>query len=419
MDTLNYSVSPTGRDLVIFGSDKDSGADVLAGEGSDFSAGNAIQQYEHQVAAIKYALNQSTIIAITDRQGRITFANDAFCQISQYSRDELLGQNHRIINSGYHPAAFFRDLWATIGQGRIWRGEIRNRAKDGHFYWVSTTIVPFRDMKGEIYQYVSIRHDITRQKDAEDQLYQLNKLLELKVQERTSALESVNESLHAFSYMVSHDLKAPVRKNSAFCKILLKEYAEQLDSVGQDYLKRIDTNSEQMLRLVDDFLRLAGINYAHLKSEVVNLSELAQQLATQFHAQEPSRQVDVKIQPDLTVTGDASLLKILLEQLLGNAWKFTGHQETALVEFGVRQSTEDPDPVFFVRDNGVGFDMAQMDRLFKPFQRLHRTDEFTGTGIGLAIAFHIVEKHYGKIWAESLPEKGTTMLFTLPGFGQS
>jgi PAS domain S-box-containing protein len=412
MDTMDYPASTSGKDLAVFGPD----SQFASSDGNSETMDLTIQKYEHQVAAIKYALNQSTIIAITDKQGRITFANDAFCRISQFSREELLGQNHRIINSGYHPPAFFKDLWSTIGQGRIWRGEIRNRAKDGHFYWVSTTIVPFRDMNGEVYQYVSIRHDITRQKEAEEQLYQLNQLLENKVRERTQELESVNQSLHAFSYMVSHDLKAPVRKNSAFSKILLKEYAERLDETGQDYLHRIDVNSEHMSQLIDDFLRLAGINYAQLKVGAVNLSEMARQVVEALREQEPERLVDMRIQPDLIVNGDISLLRILLEHLIGNAWKFTTHQKPAVIELG--KAVDDPaNPVFYVRDNGVGFDMKYADRLFKPFQRLHMFSEFPGTGIGLATSRQIVEKHQGRIWAESAINQGTTVSFSMPVAG--
>lgn len=409
MDIMDYPASPSSRDLAVFGADVGMVPQNAEPETMDV----IIQKYEHQVAAIKYALNQSTIIAITDRYGRITFANDTFCRISQYSMAELLGQNHRIVNSGYHPPAFFKDLWSTIGQGRIWRGEIRNRAKDGHFYWVSTTIVPFRDIHGEIYQYVSIRHDITRQKEAEEKLYQLNKALEQKIQERTQELEAVNQSLHAFSYMVSHDLKAPARKNRAFSKILLEEYAQNLDETGRDYLHRIDANSEQMSQLIDDFLRLAGINYAQLKWEAVYLSLLAEQVVKTLREQDPERVVDVMVKPHLVVKGDISLLRILLEHLIGNAWKFTEPQELARIEFGVH-TDQSGTPVFYVQDNGVGLDMAQADRLFQPFQRLHTFSEFPGTGIGLAIVRQIVEKHHGKIWVESAVGKGVIIYFTLP-----
>lgn len=376
-------------------------------------AENLVPDYMKDMEAIQYALNQSTMIGITDNQGSITFANDAFCRASGYSREELLGQDYRIINSGYHSPSFFRDLWSNIEQGRIWRGEIRNRAKDGHIYWENATIVPFRDQNGDVYRYVTTRHDITRRKEAEEQLNQMNQVLENRVWERTAELENLNRSLQAFSCMVSHDLKAPARKNSAFTKILLEEYQEQLDEAGQDYLRRIDMNSQRMSQLIDDFIRLSGIHYARLKRERVNLTDLAGRIIETLREQEPHRSVDVRIQPDLVIDGDESLLRILLENLLENAWKFTAYREKAVIELGMEQK-EFKRVIFYVRDNGVGFDMSRANGLFQPFQRFHGSSEFPGTGIGLATVYQIIERHQGMVWIQSKVDQGATVYFLLP-----
>src|SRR5436190_8312065 len=169
-----------------------------------------------EIVNLKTALDEHSIVAITDPQGRITYANDKFCAISKYSRDELLGQDHRIINSGYHPKEFIRDLWSTIAQGRVWKSEIRNRAKDGAIYWVQTTIVPFLNGEGKPFQYVSIRTDITERKKAESEIQKFNEELAKRVRERTAELEVSNKELEAFSYSVSHDLRAPVRHISGY-----------------------------------------------------------------------------------------------------------------------------------------------------------------------------------------------------------
>ncbi len=234
-----------------------------------------LQTSLQETTNLRAALDEHAIVAITNPAGRITSVNDKFCSISQYSRSELIGQDHRIINSGYHPAAFFRDLWTTIGKGRVWKGEIRNRAKDGSFYWMETTIVPFMDTSGRIFQHVAIRADITSRKAAQEKVNLLNVDLERRVASRTRELETINKELDAFSYSVSHDLRAPLRAISGFSRILSESFTEKLDEETSNYFDRIVAAAERMSSLIDDLLALSRISRDPLDIAPTNLSEIA------------------------------------------------------------------------------------------------------------------------------------------------
>ena len=249
--------------------------------------------------------------------------------------------------------------------------------------------------------------DITERKQAEKEIEKLNEGLKLQAQE----LAATNKELEAFSYSVSHDLRAPLRTIDGFSRALLEDYSNKLDESGKDYLRRVRAGTQQMRQLIDNLLNLSLAIRAQITREEINLSELVQKIATDLEKSQPERKVQFAIQENVFARGDPQLLQNVLENLLNNSWKFTEKHLQARIEFGATQKVEQT--AYFVRDDGAGFDMTYVNKLFIPFQRLHSADEFSGDGIGLAIAKRIINRHGGRIWAEGEVEKGATFYFTL------
>jgi signal transduction histidine kinase len=235
--------------------------------------------------------------------------------------------------------------------------------------------------------------------------------LEQKVHERTQQLEVTIQELEAFSYSVSHDLRAPLRSIDGFSQILLEEHSAQLDAQGQDYLRRVRLASQRMEQLINDMIKLSRVTRTEINIEKVNLTRIARSVINELQESKPQRHVDIRIADDLEDNADSRLMHIMLENLLGNAWKFTQKQSTAVIEFGCTK--EGKKKIYFVRDNGAGFDMTYMDKMFTPFQRLHTAEDYPGTGIGLATVRRIIHRHEGNIWAEGQVGKGATFYFTL------
>jgi PAS domain S-box-containing protein len=522
-------------------------------------ASTAFERTEHldveqELRDQKYALDQHAIVATTDVQGTITYANDNFCVISKYTRDELLGQNHRILNSGYHSREFFQEMYRTITNGMVWHGEIRNRAKDGSLYWVDATIVPFLDPDGKPRQYMAIRTDITERKRAqearehlaavvessddaiigkdlngtitawnrgaqkvfgysaseavgkpmlmlfppgreneesdvlarirrgesvehfetvrirkdgkridvsvtispikdsrgaivgaskiarditerkqteerlaeqteeltrqseelgrsEQAVRKINDELELRVVQRTAQLAAANHELEAFTYSVSHDLRAPLRHISGFSRILAEDFGPAMDPEARQHLQRIEDGAHRMGLLVDELLNLARVGRHTLKLQVSGLNSIVEEVVSLLQPDIAGRAVSWKIADLPSAKCDPVLIKQVFQNLIANALKFTRPRERTIIEIGSRR--KNGQMVIMTRDNGVGFNMKYSDKLFGVFQRLHRAEEFEGTGIGLATVHRIIHKHGGRVWAQSELDKGATFYFTL------
>ncbi len=489
---------------------------------------------EKEIADYKFALDSSSIVAITDQKGIIRYVNDNFCKISNYSREELIGQDHRITNSGTHDSAFFRDLWVSISNGSIWKGEIKNKAKGGSVYWVDTTIVPFLNEQGKLYQYMAIRSDITERKrvqeklvqsekiyktivsnipgsviclidtdyryllvegdmleklgyskkqllgnrapdvlgasvfeglnilmkkafqgetikiesdrmgyynvhrfiplkDENDKIYaimtvsiditdlkkaqydidQLNRDLEEKIISRTEQLRKSAEEMEAFCYSVSHDLRSPLRGIIGFSTILEEDHMRNLNTEGKRVVSVIKRNTMKMGDLIDDLLSFSRLGKQVLLKIAVDTEALLQSVISELQQSLPEeKNILWKIHSLPVSNADIKSLRQVWMNLLSNAIKYSSFRARPSIEIGSHQ--EKNDQVFYIRDNGVGFNEAYSNKLFKVFQRLHSADEFEGTGVGLAIVEKIISRHGGRVWAEGEEDKGACFYFSIP-----
>jgi PAS domain S-box-containing protein len=366
----------------------------------------------------------SGILLIEDDQ-RIRRANPAFCRLLGRTEEEL--QQLALPSITAHDGMFnsmFETGWMPAGEQSRFQGEQEYVTKSGGIAWVNVHATRLCNSQGSVVCNLALIEDITERKKADQVIRVLNDSLELRVAERTAEtvesnhqLESANKELEAFAYSVSHDLRAPLRSVDNFSQIVLDEYSEKLDEEGVGYLRRIRSGAQTMGRLIDALLNLSRVSRGLLNRESVNLSSMASTIVIELRDQDPGRTVNVEIAPDIEAHGDAGLLRVVMNNLIGNAWKFTGKRERACLEFGAH--SEKGVVVYFVRDNGAGFDMAYVSQLFTPFQRLHHVSDFAGTGIGLVTVQRIVQRHGGRIWAESSVEHGATFYFTLAAEGNA
>ncbi len=360
-------------------------------------------------AHLKSAIDEAAIVAITDKRGIITYVNKKFCDISKYSREELIGKTHQIINSHYHSKEFFIEMWKTISQGKVWEGEVRNRAKDGSFYWVNTTIVPFLDAQGSPEQYVAVRYEITERKQFEEQLKIYAKKLEIS-----------NKELQDFASVAAHDLQEPLRKIQSFSDRLVTKAKEQMSEETFDYVDRIQNSAHRMQVLIDDLLTYSRVTTKSSPFAVINLNAIVAQVASDLEVRIEQCHGKVVWENLPSLEADPTQMRQLFQNLISNALKFKKSDLNPLVTVTAKIFDNSPlgrpGPAcqITIQDNGIGFDEKYLDRIFTIFQRLHGRHEYEGTGIGLAVCRKIVDRHGGFITAASIPNQGATFIVTLP-----
>ncbi len=336
-------------------------------------------------------------------EGIVTSWNTGAQRIFGYSAEEMIGRSiSRLIPPGRESEE--PEILKQLASGHVQRFDTVRMRKDGQELDVSVTSSPVRDAAGILIGASKVVRDITERRRAEVALARAK-----------DAAEAANRELEAFSYSVAHDLRAPLRGMNGFARVLLDTYSDKLDAEGQDWLHEILLNANKMADLIDGLLSLARVARGDLKAESADLSAIVRETAARLRSTEPARAADITVQDALRADVDLRLARALFGNLLENAWKFTSKVPSALIEFGA--TDKDGGRVFYVRDNGAGFEMAYATKLFAPFHRLHTIDEFAGTGIGLATVQRIVHRHGGRVWAEGVVDGGATFYFTLPSHG--
>ena len=395
-----------GRTEALEASNRELGHEIAERKGAELALRHSEKRYRALVSTL------STVVWAANQRWEFEGEQASWEAYTGQSRSEYLGAGWR---RAFHPEdqdALDRFTEsASKGQQtseielRLWQ------AASASYRIVGLRPVAVYDGAGEFREWIGTVTDIDDRRRAEDEIHRLNLELEERVRDRTMKLEEINGELEAFSYSVSHDLRAPLRAMDGFSQRLIQDYGPGLDTQAQNYLDRIRNGAKRMGQLIDDLLSLSRITRTQIARNDVDVSALARQVVTDLQQREPEHKVDVSIWDGLHVEADVRLLRVALENLLGNAWKFSSKTAQPRIEFGMMQ--EGMRKVLFVRDNGAGFDMAYADKLFGPFQRLHGMNEFPGTGIGLATVQRVVLRHGGRIWCQAKPGSGATFFFTL------
>jgi PAS domain S-box-containing protein len=371
--------------------------------------------YEGQRVFRALVEDSQDIIARYDRDCRRTYVNPVYLQAAQIPQQELLGTSpiQRSPLSETSAIVLQNLLRRVLDSGVAEAADLIWPKADNIDYWYNVYAYPELDREGQVMSVMTISRDITARKQIEEKIRKLNEELEQRVIDRTVQLEAANKELEAFSYSVSHDLRAPLRRITGFIEVLQDENEMALDEQSRHYLGAINESAKEMGRLISDLLSFSRMSRNELCQSQVNLNELIKDVLREYKTEMEGRDIQWQISALPLVTGDRAMLRVVLVNLISNALKFTRTRTTSRIEIGCDKE-DDTEVIIFVRDNGVGFDMTYADKLFGVFQRLHRANEFEGTGIGLANVRRIISRHGGKTWAKSEIDKGATFYFTLP-----
>ncbi len=344
--------------------------------------------------------NMSQLAWMADPHGWIFWYNKRWYEYTGTTLEEMQGWGWKKVHHPDHVERVVTRIQHSWDTGEFWEDTFPLRSKEGEYRWFLSRAVPIRNDKGDIVRWFGTNTDITQRREVEQAL---------KI--RTEELGVANRELESFSYSVSHDLRGPLNRIGSFAAIIMEDYREKLDSEGKDYLQRIENGVEKMGHLIDNMLSLSRVSRQEMEFAQVDLGEKATGYFRELQETNPEREVELVIQDHIQARVDPGLFSLALENLLRNAWKFTLKTPHARIEFGTRE--QEGERVFFVRDNGAGFDMQYAEKMFTPFQRLHSEKEFSGTGVGLSIVQRIVQRHGGKLWAEGEVGKGAAFYFTI------
>lgn len=366
-----------------------------------------LKQQLLQIENLQSSLDNSSIVAITDKDGTITYVNKKFCDISKYSKEELIGQNHSILKSGFHNAEFYQNIWKTISSGKIWQGDIKNKAKDGTFYWVRTTITPFIGKDGKLAQYIAVRTDVT-------ELYAQKDTIESQFQE----LKKADGQKDEFISMISHELKSPIFPIIGYCDLLREpELSKNFNILHFEALDEITSNAERLRRITEDLLDVNRINMKKLPYNIkkFSLAKFATRIAKEHAHLMKEKQIEFYVLPveDQIIESDEQRLMQVIGNIIRNAVDFVPNKDGKIT---VNIRSKSGHITFSVKDNGVGMSKENQHELFAPFYQVDSsaTRKHGGAGLGLAICKGIVEDLGGKIWVESDAGKGSTFFFSVP-----
>jgi PAS domain S-box-containing protein len=348
----------------------------------------------------KEALDEIAIVAITDENAVIKYVNDNFCAISKYTREEIIGNTSLIVRSDYHPEAYFWDAWHQVSSGKPWFGEIKNRAKDGSHYWTESSVIPLKTKIGSIKEFMSIQLDITKRKEAE----------ELLASKYVKTLEQKNQELEQYSYIASHDLQEPLRTITSFSDILFNEYNDKLDDNAKQIFSFIKQATGRMSSLIKNLLDYSRIGYQEELTKI-DSNQLLKDISSDLSALISQTNTVIEINELPIINGYPTVLRLLFQNLLTNAIKFTEKGVDPIIKINAIKKKEFWE--FSIKDNGIGIKKEYQNKIFAIFQRLHLKEEYEGTGIGLAHCKKIVSLHGGEIWVKSTYGKGSTFYFTI------